>query len=185
MDGTELLSFKFWPALLLSVVTLVFVTLAVRISTAPAVTDPGHAGRAAMIAAVVVLFIVALATGFFLLAAMFFLFARRVEEPNAGFDVGTASALVALVGTGVTLSGTLEGIYLVGGGMVGGFVGATIASDAGRGDGGTGETRAAAHGFVTRDGACFCEQCRSQVSPNARTCPSCGHALRARSDESS
>ena len=29
----------------------------------------------------------------------------------------------------------------------------------------------------TRNGAVFCEQCGSQVSPNDRTCPSCDHVL--------
>ncbi|MFC7045098.1 zinc ribbon domain-containing protein [Halobacteriaceae archaeon GCM10025711] len=32
--------------------------------------------------------------------------------------------------------------------------------------------------FLTRVGVCFCERCRTQVSPNDRACPSCGYALR-------
>ena len=33
---------------------------------------------------------------------------------------------------------------------------------------------------LVRDGACFCERCRSQVSPSDGTCPACGYALRVR-----
>lgn len=32
--------------------------------------------------------------------------------------------------------------------------------------------------FVTKGGVCFCERCRSQVSPSDRTCPACRYALR-------
>lgn len=31
---------------------------------------------------------------------------------------------------------------------------------------------------LTRDGACFCERCRRQVSPSDRQCPACDYALR-------
>lgn len=32
--------------------------------------------------------------------------------------------------------------------------------------------------YETRNGACFCERCGRQVSPNDRRCPSCDYALR-------
>lgn len=32
--------------------------------------------------------------------------------------------------------------------------------------------------FVTKGGVCFCERCRSQVSPSDRVCPACAYALR-------
>lgn len=33
---------------------------------------------------------------------------------------------------------------------------------------------------VTRGGVCFCERCRSQVSPSDGVCPACGYAIRVR-----
>jgi hypothetical protein len=33
----------------------------------------------------------------------------------------------------------------------------------------------------TRNGACFCERCHSQVSPSDSTCPACGYAIRVQS----
>lgn len=35
----------------------------------------------------------------------------------------------------------------------------------------------------TREGACFCERCRSQVSPADATCPACEYALRVETSE--
>ena len=37
--------------------------------------------------------------------------------------------------------------------------------------------------FVTKGGVCFCERCRSQVSPSDGTCPACGYALRVEAAE--
>jgi len=34
---------------------------------------------------------------------------------------------------------------------------------------------------IVKSGVCFCERCRSQVSPSDRTCPACGYAIRVRS----
>lgn len=34
---------------------------------------------------------------------------------------------------------------------------------------------------IVKSGVCFCERCRSQVSPSDATCPSCGYAIRVRS----
>jgi len=34
---------------------------------------------------------------------------------------------------------------------------------------------------IVKSGVCFCERCRSQVSPSDGTCPACGYALRVRS----
>lgn len=33
-----------------------------------------------------------------------------------------------------------------------------------------------------RNGACFCERCRSQVSPSDGTCPACGYAIRVKTN---
>lgn len=49
-------------------------------------------------------------------------------------------------------------------------------ADPGANETGT-ETR---YRVLVRDGACFCERCRSQVSPSDGTCPACGYALRVR-----
>jgi hypothetical protein len=34
---------------------------------------------------------------------------------------------------------------------------------------------------IVKSGVCFCERCRSQVSPSDGTCPACGYAIRVRS----
>lgn len=34
---------------------------------------------------------------------------------------------------------------------------------------------------IVKRGVCFCERCRSQVSPSDGTCPACGYAIRVRS----
>ncbi|WP_152041294.1 zinc ribbon domain-containing protein [Salinigranum salinum] len=34
---------------------------------------------------------------------------------------------------------------------------------------------------IVKSGVCFCERCRSQVSPSDSTCPACGYAIRVRS----
>ena len=34
---------------------------------------------------------------------------------------------------------------------------------------------------LVKSGVCFCERCRSQVSPSDGTCPACGYAIRVRS----
>jgi len=34
---------------------------------------------------------------------------------------------------------------------------------------------------IVKNGVCFCERCRSQVSPSDGTCPACGYAIRVRS----
>lgn len=41
-----------------------------------------------------------------------------------------------------------------------------------------GEETETTYRIFTRDGACFCERCRRQVSPADATCPACEYALR-------
>lgn len=47
----------------------------------------------------------------------------------------------------------------------------------------SGEETGTTYRVFTRSGVCFCERCRSQVSPSDGACPACGYVLRVEATE--